>query len=206
MHGLFIELPWWFDDKVSALNAGDLRFHPWFGKIPWRREWQPTPIFLPGEFHGQWSLAGYSTVQFSCSIMSDSLWPYGLQYFRLPCPQPTPEARSNSCPLSWWCYPTISSSIVPFSSCLQSFSASGLSKESVLLIRWPKYWSFSFSISPSNEYSGLISFRISLVRSSCCPRDSKESFPTPQFKSINSSVLSLLHSPTLIHTWPQGKP
>ena len=60
MHGLFIELPWWFDDKVSALNAGDLRFHPWFGKIPWRREWQPTPIFLPGEFHGQWSLAGHS--------------------------------------------------------------------------------------------------------------------------------------------------
>ena len=64
-------------------------------------------------------------------------------------------------------------------------------------IRWPKYWSFSFSISPSNEYSGLISFRV-LVWSPCCPRDSQESSPTPQFKSINSSALSLLYGPTLI--------
>ena len=69
------------------------------------------------------------------------------------------------------------------------------SNESVLPIRWPKYWSFSFSISPSNEYSGLISFR--MVGSSCCPRDSQESSPTPQFKSINSSGLSFLYSPTL---------
>ena len=52
-------------------------------------------------------------------------WPHGLQYARLPCPSPTPGAYSNSCPLSWWCYPTISSSVVPFSSCLQSFPASG---------------------------------------------------------------------------------
>ena len=48
------------DGKVSARNAGDLRFYPWFGNIPWRREWQPTPIFLPGEFHGQQSLAGHN--------------------------------------------------------------------------------------------------------------------------------------------------
>ena len=75
------------------------------------------------------------------------------------CPSPTPRACSNSCPLSRRCHPTISSSVVPFSSCLQSFPASG-SNESVLHIRWPKYWSFSFSINPSNEYSGLISFRI----------------------------------------------
>ena len=66
--------------------------------------------------------------------------------------------------------------------------------ESVLRIRWPKYWSFSFSISPSNEYSGLIFF---LVRSPCSPRDSQESSPTPQFKSNNSSALSFLCSPTL---------
>ena len=67
---------------------------------------------------------------------------------------------SNSCPLSWWCHPTISSSVVPFSSHLQSFPALGVFlNESVLHIRWPKYWSFSFKISPSNEYSGLISFR-----------------------------------------------
>ena len=68
------------------------------------------------------------------------------------------------------------------------------SNESVLHIRWPKYWNFSFSISPSNEYSGLISFRIG---SPCSPRDSQESSPIPQFKSINSWALSYLYGPTL---------
>ena len=74
------------------------------------------------------------------------------------------------------------------------------SNESALCIRWPKYWSFSFNISPSNEHPGLIFFRmdcISLVGSPCSPRDSQESSPTPQFKSINSSALSFLYSPTL---------
>ena len=66
-----------------------------------------------------------------------------------------------------------------------------------LHIRWPKYWSFSFSISPSNEYSGLISFRIDWLDLLACPRDSQESSPTPQFNSINSSALSFLYSPTL---------
>ena len=93
--------------------------------------------------------------------MSDSLWPPGLQHARPPCPSPTPRVYSNSCPLNWWCHPTISSSVRPFSSHLQLFPASfDFSKESVLCIRWPKHWSFSFSISPSNEYSGLISFRL----------------------------------------------
>ena len=63
-------------------------------------------------------------VQFSCLVVSDSLWPYGLQHTRLPCPSPTPGAYSNSCPLSRWCHSTISSSVVPFFSCLQSFPAS----------------------------------------------------------------------------------
>ena len=95
--------------------------------------------------------------------VSDSLRPHGLQHTRLPCPSPTPGTCSNSCPSSRWCHPTISSSIVPFSSCLQSFPASGsFPNESGLCISWPKYWSLSFSISPSNEYSGLISFRIDL--------------------------------------------
>ena len=71
------------------------------------------------------------------------------------------------------------------------------SNESAVRIRWPKYWSFSFSISPSNEYSGLISFRMDWLDPLCSPRDSQESFPTPQFKSINSSVLSFLCSPIL---------
>ena len=66
-----------------------------------------------------------SPLLFSRSVMSDSLWPYGLQHARLPCPSPSPGACSNSCPLSQWCYPTISSSVIPFSSCSQSFPASG---------------------------------------------------------------------------------
>ena len=70
------------------------------------------------------------------------------------------------------------------------------SNESALCMRWPKYWSFSFSINPSNEHPGLISFRMDCGLP-CSPRDSQESSPTPQFKSINSSVLSFLHSPTL---------
>ena len=90
--------------------------------------------------------------------MSDSLQPHGLQHARFPCPSPTPRACSNSCPSCQLCHSTISSSVVPFSSRLQSFPAAG--SFPVLHIRWPKYWSFIFSISPSNEYSGLISFRI----------------------------------------------
>ena len=74
-------------------------------------------------------------------------------------------------------------------------SIRNFSNESVLCIRWPEYWSYSISISPSNVYSGLISFRSDW--SPCCPRDSQESSPTPQFKSISSSTLSLLYSPAL---------
>ena len=66
-----------------------------------------------------------ASVMFSCSVMSDSLWPHGLQHTRPPCPSPTPGVYSNSYPSSWWCHPTISSSVVPFSSCLQSCPASG---------------------------------------------------------------------------------
>ena len=98
---------------------------------------------------------------YSCSVMFDSLWPYELQHTRPPCPSPTPRVHPNPSPLSWWCHPTISSSVIPFSSGLQSFPATRVfSNESAFHIRWPKYWSFSFSISPSNEYLGLISFRM----------------------------------------------
>ena len=93
--------------------------------------------------------------------MSDSLWPNGLQYTRLPCPSLFPQVCSNSCPLSQWCHPTISSSITPFSFCPQSFPAS----ESFLVNQLfasdgQSIGSFNLSINPSNEYSGLISFRI----------------------------------------------
>ena len=95
--------------------------------------------------------------------MSDSLWPHELQHAKPPWPSPTPGDYSNSCLSSWWCHPAISSSVVPFSSCPQSLPASGsFSIESTLHMR-PKYWSFSFSISPSNEHPGLISFRMDWV-------------------------------------------
>ena len=91
--------------------------------------------------------------------MSDSLWPHGMQHAWLPCPSPSPRACSNSYPLNRWCHSTISSSSVSFSSCLQPFPASRSFLTRWWSIRWPKYWSFSFSISPSNEYSGFLSFR-----------------------------------------------
>ena len=78
---------------------------------------------MTSEYHDGYISMGIS--QSSCSVMSNSLWPHGLQHARLPCPSLTPGACSNLCPSSLWCHPTISSSVVPFSSCLQSFPASG---------------------------------------------------------------------------------
>ena len=97
---------------------------------------------------------------FSHSVVSNSLWPQGLRHVRLPCASPSPRVCSNSCPLSQWCYLTITFSALLFSSCPRSFPASGSLPMSWLCIRWPNDWSFNFSISPSNEYSGLISLRI----------------------------------------------
>ena len=92
--------------------------------------------------------------------MSNSLWPHEPQHARPPCRTPTPRAHSNSGPLSWWCHPTISSSVSPSPSALNLTQHQGLFKWSALCIRWPKYWSFSFNIRPSNEHTGLISFRM----------------------------------------------
>ena len=120
---------------------------------------------------------------FSYSVMSNFLWPHGLQHARLLCPSLSPRVCSNTCPLNHWCYITISSSATLFYFCLHSF-------------RWLNYWSFSISISSSNEYSGLISFRLTGLIS-LQSSDSQESSPAPQLESISSSVLSLLYSPTL---------
>ena len=108
-------------------------------------------------------MSRFSSVQFSCSVMSDSLQPHGLQRVRLPCPPPTPGVYSDSCASSWWCHPTISSSVVPFSCRLQSFPASGSFPLSQFFSSGDQSMSFSFSISLSNEYSGLISFRLDLL-------------------------------------------
>ena len=127
---------------------------------------------------------------FSDLVISDSVPPHGLQRARLPCPS-----------LSTGVFSTISSSVAPFS-CPQSFPASGSSNELVLCIKWPKYWGFAFSTGPFNEYSGLTLYNW-LVWSPCCPRNSQESSPGPQFESISFSVLSLLYGPilTFIHDY-----
>ena len=90
--------------------------------------------------------------------MSNSLRPHESQHARPPCPSPSPGLHSNSCPSSLWCHPTICHSLLLPPSTFPSIRV--FSNESTLLIRWPKYWSFSFSINSSNEYSGLISFRV----------------------------------------------
>ena len=131
------------------------------------------------------------SVWFSHSVVSDSFWDHEQQYSMCPCPWLAPGVCSNSCPLSQWCHPTISSSITPFS-CSQSFLASGLFQWVSSSHQMAKYWSFSFSISPSNEYSGLISFRIEWF-DLLAIQGTYESSPAPQFESINSSVLSLLY-------------
>ena len=103
----------------------------------------------------------FSSVQFSCSVVSYPLIPHGLQHTSSPCPLPTLGAWSNSCSSSWWCHPIISSSAVPFFSCLQSFPASGSFSLSQFFTSSSQGIEVSsFSISPSIEYSGLISFRI----------------------------------------------
>ena len=98
------------------------------------------------------------SVQFRHWVVSDSLRLHESQHARPPCPSPTPGVHSDSCPSSQWRHPAISSSVVPFSSCLQSLPASVFSNESTLCVRWPKYW--SFSIIPSKEHPGPISFRM----------------------------------------------
>ena len=117
--------------------------------------------FVPCTMGGRFILRVLGSVQFSHSVVSNYLRPHGLQQTRLPCPSPTPWACSDSCPSSWWCYLTISSSFCPLL-LLPSICPSirVFSKELALHIRWLNYWNFSFSISPSNEYSGLISFRM----------------------------------------------
>ena len=121
--------------------------------------------------------------------MSDSLQPHESQHTRPPCPSPTLRVHSDSCPLSQ-CHPAISSSVVPFSSCPQSLARSirVFSNESTLHMRWPKYWSFSFSIRPSKKHPGLISFRMDWL-DLLVVQGTLESSPTPQFKSINSIQL-----------------
>ena len=143
----------------------------------------------------------FNSDQFSLSVVSNSLWPHGLQPdwdARLLCPSPTPRVCSDSCPLNWWCHPTNSPSVVPVCSCLQFFPTSGsFPRSQFFASSGQSYCSLRFSISHSNEYSGLISFRMDWFDLLANPRDSQKSSPTPRFKSISSLVLSFLYGPTL---------
>ena len=137
------------------------------------------------------------SVQFSCSVMSNSLQPHGLQHTRLLCPSPNPGDCSNSCPSSRWCHLTISFSVIPFSSLLQSIPKSQSFKMSQFFTSGGQNIGASApaSVLPMNiqdwsplGWTGWISLQ---------SRDSQESSPTPQFKSINSLALSLLYSSNL---------
>ena len=139
----------------------------------------------------------FSSVQFSHSVVSDSLRLHESQHTRPPCPSPTLRVHPDSCPSSRWCHPAISSSVVPFSSCPQSLPALGSFPMSQFLA-WGGQSigvSASASVLPMNtqDWSPLEW----MVGSPCSPVDSQEPSPTPQFESINSSALSFLHSPTL---------
>ena len=140
---------------------------------------------------------GILSVQFSCSVMSDSLRPHRLQHARPPCPSPTPGVYSNSCPLSQWCHSTISSSVIPFSSCLQSFPGSGSFPMSQLFTSGGQSIgvSASASVLPMNTqdwsplgWTGWISLH---------SKGLSRVFSNTKFKCINFLALSFLHSPTL---------
>ena len=149
----------------------------------------------------------FSSVQVNCSVVSNSLRPHGLQHARPPCPTPTPGVYSNSCPLSQWCHPTISSSVVPFSSCLQSF---------------PTSWSF-----PMSQFFASDSQNIGISASaSVLPVNTQHWFPLgwTEWISLQSKGLSRVFSNTTVQkhqffgaqpssqsnshipTWPQEKP
>ena len=138
-----------------------------------------------------------SSVQFSRSVGSNSLQSHELQHARPPCSSPTPEVHSNSCPSSQWCHPAISSSVVPFSSCPQSLPASEFFNESTLCMRWPKYWSFSFSIIPSKEHPGLISFRMDWLNLLAVQGTFKSLLQHHSSKASTLWPSAFLYSPTL---------
>ena len=169
--------------------------------VPRDQVWSRTETWLLGP-----TLEGSISVQFSRSVVSNSLRPHESQHANPTCPSPTPGLYPNACPSSRWCHPTISSSVIIFSSCPQSLPSSGSFPISQLFA-WGGQTigaSASASVRPMNTqdwsplgWSGWISLS---------PRDSQESSPTPQFKSINFSALSFLHSPTLTSIWPLEKP
>ena len=147
------------------------------------------------------------SVQFSHSVMSDSLWPHGLQHARPPCPSLSLRACSNSCPLSWWCHPTISSSVVPFSSCLLSFPASGSFPMSRLFMSGSQSIgaSASAAVLPVNIQDWFplgLTGCISLQSKGLSRVFSRTTVRKHQFLGVQHSLWSNSH----IHTWLLEKP
>ena len=135
--------------------------------------------------------------QSSHSVMSDSLQPHESQHTRPPCSSLTPGVHSDSRPSSQWCHPAISFSVIPFPPAPNPSQHQSLFQWVDSLHEEAKDWSFSFSIIPSKKTPRTDLLQNGLVGSPCSPRDSQESSPTPQSKSINSWALNFLHSPTL---------
>ena len=210
LHGHLV--PWCWEDSFIGLSKISMIGHSmccyWTKPSSSKSLWTTAvsvvsssrkifPIVAYSHIQSHTIIIQFSSVQFSRSVMSDSLWPHELQHARPLCPPPTPRVHSNSRTSSRWCHTAISSSVVPFSSCPQSLPAS----ESFPMNQLSAWGGQSIGVSalapvlPKNtqgwsplEWTGWISFS---------PRHSQESSPTPQFKSINSSALSFLHSPTL---------
>ena len=184
---MYYEEPLLFCSEQHKLHVSSLLFFMFcrkYGIYIWKRRTFP-PLW-------RW----ISSVQFSRSVMSDPLPPHEPQHARPPCPSPTPGVHPNPCPLSLWYHPAISSSVIPCSSCPQSYPASGFFQMSQLFASSGQSIGVSAlaSVLPLNTqdwsplgWTGWISL---------LSRDSQESSPTPQFKSINSLVLSFLYSPT----------
>ena len=144
-------------------------------------------------------------VQFSRSLMSDSLQPHGLQHARAHCSSPNPGAWANSRPSSWWFHQTISSSVLLFSCCLQSFSETGsfLMSQFFTSVGQSVGGSISASVLPMNIQ---VWFPLGwLSGSPCSPRDSQESCPTPQFKTINCSLLTIHYGTTVTSIYDNWK-
>ena len=139
---------------------------------------------------------GGQSVQLLSRVVSDSLWPHRLQHARLPSLSPTPGACSNSCTSCWWCHPTISSSVVPFSSCLRSFPAWRSFKLVSSYHQVVKILEFQLQHQSSQWMFRPISFRMDWL-DLLAVQGTQEISPTPEFKGINSSALSFLYSTTL---------
>ena len=148
----------------------------------------------------------HMSLLFSCSVVSNSFWPHGLQHARLPCPSPSPGACSNSCPSSQWCHPTILSSVIPFSSCLQSFPAGSFLKSPLFTSGGQSIWaSASASVLPMNIQDwftlGLTSL-VSLQSKGLSKVFSDTTVQKHQFFSAQTYLWYNSH----IHTWVLEKP